>query len=117
MNKIAILCIIAALFTSTAPIYAADNSSSAQQQVQSTNPQLYQDLSDLYNQITQNPSQISNLFQNSDVQSQLKQWLQNQSIQTQIHQALQNPTVQSDLNILFQNKDIKNDLSNLLNNS
>ncbi len=106
MNKIAIICIFAVLLGSTTPIYAADSntSNSAQQQVQATNPQLFQDLNDLYNQITQNPGQITNLLQNVDVQNQ-------------IHQALQNPTVQNDFNILLQNKDIKNDLNKIMNNS
>ncbi len=119
MKKIAILCVFAVLLGSTMPIYAADSNTSnaAQQQVQSNDPQLYQDLSNIYTQITQNPGQITSLFQNTDVQNQIKQSLSDPNIQSQIHQALQNPTVQNDLNILFQNKDIKNDLNQIMNNS
>ncbi len=118
MKKIAILCIFAVLLGSTAPIYAADpNSTSGTQVVQNNDPQLYQDLNNIYQQVTQNPGQITNLFQNSSVQNQLQQWLQNPGVQSQIDQVLQNPTVQNDLNILFQNKNIKNDLSKIMNNS
>ena len=44
MKRIAAICILAVML-STMPIYAAD--SSAAQQLQSDNPQLYQDLQDL----------------------------------------------------------------------
>ncbi len=118
MNKIAILCIFAVLLGSTTPIYAADqNSTSGTQVVQNNDPQLYQDLNNIYTQITQNPGQISNLFQNANVQNQIQQWLHNPSTQSQIDQVLQNPTVQNDLNILFQNQNIKNDLNKIMNNS
>ena len=117
MNKIAILCIFTVILGSTAPIYAADTNNSAQQTVQTNDPQLYQDLNDIYNQITQNPGKITNLFQNTNVQNQIHQWLQDPNVQSQINQALQNPTVQSDLNTLFQNQNIKNDFKNIMNNS
>ncbi len=118
MKKIAILCIFAVLLGSTAPIYAADpNTTSGTQVVQNNDPQLYQDLNNIYTQITQNPGQITNLFQNVNVQNQIHQWLQNPNVQSQIDQVLQNPTVQNDFNILLQNKDIKNDLNKIMNNS
>ena len=95
------------------PIYAAD--SSAAQQLQSDNPQLYQDLMDIKNQIMQNPDQITDLLQRQDVQNEISQWLQREDVQNQIYQWLQNPVVQENLNILFQNQNIKNELNNILN--
>lgn len=112
MKRIAIICIFAVMIGAM-PIYAAD--SSATQQLQSDNPQLYQDLMDLKDQIMQNPSQITDLLQNKDVQNEISQWLQRQDVQDQIYQWLQNPTVQDNLNILFQNQNIKNELNNILN--
>ncbi len=112
MKKIAIICIFAVML-GTMPIYAAD--SSAAQQLQSDNPQLYQDLVDIKNQITQNPNQITDLLQRQDVQNEISQWLQRQDVQNQIYQWLQNPVVQENLNILFQNQDIKNELNKILN--
>lgn len=112
MKRIAILCIFAVMLGAM-PIYAAD--SSAAQQLQTDNPQLYQDLVDLKNQILQNPNQITDLLKSQDVQNEIRQWLQRQDVQNQIHQWLQNPVVQENLNILFQNQNIKNDLNNILN--
>ncbi len=102
-----------AVMLSTMPIYAAD--SSAAQQLQNTNPQLYQDLMDAANQIMQNPDQITTLLQDKDVQNEISQWLQREDVQNQIYQWLQNPVVQQNLNILFQNPNIKNELNNILN--
>lgn len=117
MKKIAILCIFAVILGST-PIYAADSSNTnSVQQLQTQNPQLYQDLMDLKTQIEQNPNQIIDLLNNQDVQNQIHQWVQNPDVQSQIHQLLQNPVVQSDLNTLMQNKDIKNDLAKIVNGS
>ncbi|HTX61129.1 MAG TPA: hypothetical protein VMC48_02365 [Methanobacterium sp.] len=112
MKRFAIVCIFAVML-GTMPIYAADSSSA--QQLQSQNPQLYQDIMDIKDQITQNPGQITNLLQNQDVQTQISQWLQRQDVQNQIYQWLQNPVVQQDLNILFQNQNIKKELNNILN--
>lgn len=99
MRKIAILCIFAVMLGAM-PIYAADTNTA--QQLQTDNPQLYQDLINLKNDILQNPDQIIGLLQNQDVQDQIHQWLQNSS-------------VQDALNILLQNQDIKNDLNKLIN--
>lgn len=112
MKKIAIICIFAVML-GTMPIYAAD--SSAAQQLQSENPQLYQDLMDIKDQIMQNPGQITDLLQRQDVQNEISQWLQREDVQNQIYQWLQNPVVQKNLNILFQNQNIKNELNNILN--
>ncbi|MCE5214140.1 MAG: hypothetical protein LLF83_05410 [Methanobacterium sp.] len=112
MKKIAIICILAVML-GTMPIYAAD--SGAAQQLQSDNPQLYQDLVDLKNQILQNPGQITDILQRQDVQNEISQWLQRQDVQDQIYQWLQNPVVQENLNILFQNQNIKKELNNILN--
>ena len=112
MKRIAIICILAVML-GTMPIYAAD--SSAAQQLQSDNPQLYQDLMDIKDQIMQNPDQITSMLQNQDVQNEISQWLQREDVQNQIYQWLQNPVVQDNLNILFQNQNIKNELNNILN--
>jgi hypothetical protein len=112
MKRIAIICIFAVML-STMPIYAADSSTA--QQLQSDNPQLYQDLMDIKDQIMQNPSQITDLLQREDVQNEISQWLQRQDVQDQIYQWLQNPVVQENLNILFQNQNIKSELNNILN--
>jgi cytidylate kinase len=112
MKRIAIICILAVMFGAM-PIYAADSSTA--QQLQSDNPQLYQDLQDIKDQIMQNPDQITNLLQNKDVQNEISQWLQREDVQNQIYQLLQNPEVQKNLNILFQNQNIKNELNNILN--
>jgi hypothetical protein len=110
MKRIAILCIFT-LMLGTMPIYAADTAAN----VQSDNPQLYQDLMDLKNQIMQNPNQITELLQRQDVQNEISQWLQRQDVQNQIYQWLQNPVVQENLNILFQNQNIKSELNKILN--
>ncbi len=112
MKKIAIICILA-LMLGPMPIYAAD--SSAAQQLQQDNPQLYQDLVNLKDQIMQNPGQITEILQRQDVQNEISQWLQRQDVQDQIYRWLQNPVVQENLNILFQNQNIKNELNNILN--
>lgn len=114
MKKIAIICILAVML-GTMPIYAADTTTNSAQQLQTNNPQLYQDIMDIINQINQNPNQITDLFQNQDVQNQIGKWIQKPDVQNQIHQLLQDPTIQNYLNTLFQNKDIKNDLNKLLN--
>jgi len=115
MKKIAIISILVVLFGAM-PIYAADSSNdSAVEQLQSDNPQLYQDLIDLKSQIMQNPDQIIQLLQNKDIQDQIQQGIQSSEVQNKIHEALQNPTVQNDLKILFQNQNIKNDVNNILN--
>lgn len=111
MKKIALISILAVLL-GTMPIYAAE--SSAAQQLQSENPQLYQDLMDVMDQIMQNPQQINDLLQNQDVQNEISQWLQRQDVQDQIYQWLQNPVIQENLKLLFQNQDIKNELNKIL---
>ena len=112
MKKFAIICIFAVMLGAM-PIYAADSSTA--QQLQSQNPQLYQDLVNIKDQILQDPSQITDLLQNQDVQTEISQWLQREDVQNQIYQWLQNPIVQEDLNILFQNENIKDELNNILN--
>lgn len=112
MKKIAIICILAVML-GTMPIYAADTNSA--QQLQNNNPQLYQDLMNLKDQIMQNPNQVTDLLQNQDVQDQIRGWIQKPDVQSQIHQWLQNPVVQDNLKILFQNQNIKNDLNKLMN--
>lgn len=112
MKKLALVCILAVML-GTMPIYAAD--SSAAQQLQQENPDLYQDLVDIKDQIMQNPDQITDLLQNQDVQNEISQWLQREDVQNQIYQWLQNPVVQENLNILFQNQNIKDELNNILN--
>lgn len=114
MKRLAIIGILAVML-STMPIYAADNSTA--QQLQSDNPQLYQDIMDIKDQIMQNPGQITQYLQNQDVQNQISQWLQREDVQNQIYQWLQNPVVQQNLNILFQNQNIKNEVSKILNGS
>ncbi|MGZ7068945.1 MAG: hypothetical protein ACXVHT_11620 [Methanobacterium sp.] len=109
---IATLCIFAVML-GVMPIYAADSSSA--QQLQSNNPQLYQDIMNLKDQIMQNPGQITDLLKNQDTQNQILQWIKNPDVQNNIHQVLQNPVVQNDLNILFQNQDIKNDINKIMN--
>lgn len=112
MKRMAILCILTVML-GTIPIYAAD--SNAVQQLQTDNPQLYQDLMNLKDRIMQNSGQITELLQRQDIQNEIKQWLQRQDVQNQIYQWLQNPVVQENLNILFQNQDIKKELNSILN--
>lgn len=108
-KKFALFCIFAVML-GTMPIYAAD-SGAAQQE----NPDLYQNLMEIKDQIMQNPDQITQLLQRQDVQEEIRMWLEREDVQRQIAQWLQNPVVQENLNILFQNQDIKNELNNILN--